>query len=59
MRGGPKTELVLSQSERDQWRALTLGRKTAQEIALRARIVLACADGMDNKAVAARNRVTQ
>jgi transposase len=34
-------------------------RKTAQALALRARIVLACADGMDNKTVAAKQRVTQ
>ena len=37
--------------------ALTLRRKTAQALALRARIVLACADGVDDKAVAARQRV--
>ena len=59
MRGRPKAELVLSHSEREQLQALTLRRKTAQAVALRARIVLACADGMDNKAVAARQRVTQ
>jgi transposase len=34
-------------------------RKTAQALALRARIVLACADGIDNKAVAAKLQVTQ
>ncbi|MDX6008736.1 IS630 family transposase [Cupriavidus necator] len=34
-------------------------RKTAQALALRARIVLACADGIDNKTVAAKQRVTQ
>ena len=58
MRGRPKAELVLSESEREQLMALTLRRKTAQALALRARIVLACADGVDNKAVAARQRVT-
>jgi transposase len=58
MRGRPKAQLVLSESEREQLVALTLRRKTAQALALRARIVLACADGMDNKAVAARQRVT-
>ena len=52
-------ELVLSQVERDELMALTLRRKTAQALALRARIVLGCAEGMDNKAVAARQRVTQ
>ena len=59
MRGRPKAELVLSESEREQLVALTLRHKTAQALSLRARIVLACADGNDNKAVAARQRVTQ
>lgn len=58
MRGRPKSELVLSNAERAQLTALTLRRKTAQALALRARIVLGCADGMENKAVAARQRVT-
>jgi cystathionine beta-lyase family protein involved in aluminum resistance len=49
---------VLRGSGREQLNALTLRRKTAQALALRARIVLACADGMDNKVVAARQRVT-
>jgi transposase len=52
-------ELVLSQLEREELMALTLRRKTAQALALRARIVLGCADGLDNKLVAARQRVTQ
>ncbi|MEX3901561.1 helix-turn-helix domain-containing protein, partial [Paraburkholderia sp. BR10954] len=34
-------------------------RKTAQALALRARIVLACAEGTDNRTVAAKLRVTQ
>jgi len=58
MRGRPKAQLVLSESEREQLVALTLRRKTAQALALRARIVLACAQGIDNKVVAARQRVT-
>jgi transposase len=58
MRGRPKTELVLSAAEREQLTALTLRRKTAQALALRARIVLGCADGMENQAVAVRQRVT-
>ena len=53
MRGRPKAELVLSEAEREQLAALTLRRKTAQALALRARIVLACAEGADNKLVAA------
>jgi hypothetical protein len=47
----PKTELVLTQAERDELVALTLRRKTAQSLALRARIVLACADGQSNRQV--------
>ena len=58
MSGRPKTTLVLTEAEREQLKALTLRRKTAQALALRARIVLACADGQDNKVVAARQRVT-
>jgi transposase len=59
MRGRPKAELVLSEGEREELVALTLRRKTAQAMALRARIVLACAQGLDSKVVAARQRVTQ
>ncbi len=49
--------LVLSSSERSELTALTLRRKTAQALALRARIVLACAAGAQNKDVAADLRV--
>jgi transposase len=59
MSGRPKGELVLSEPEREDLQALTMRRKTAQALALRARIVLACADGMDNKTVAAKHRGTQ
>lgn len=59
MRGRPKAELVLSDAEREQLTALTLRRKTAQALALRARIVLACAAGQTNNAVAARQGVTK
>src|SRR5215469_6134863 len=58
MRGRPKAPLVLSEAEREQLTALTMQRKTAQALALRARIVLACAEGFDNKTVATRQRVT-
>ena len=58
MRGRPKAPLVLSEAERDQLTALTMRRKTAQALALRARIVLACAEGIDNKTVATSQRVT-
>jgi transposase len=52
-------QLVLSKAEREELEALTLRRKTAQALALRARIVLACADGQANTLVAARQRVTK
>jgi hypothetical protein len=39
-------------------KALVLRRKTAQDLALRACIVPACADGQDDKVVAASQRVT-
>lgn len=54
-----KGELVLTEAERLELEALTLRRKTAQAMALRARIVLACAEGLENKVVAARQRVSK
>jgi transposase len=45
--------LELSETERSQLRSLAGRRSTAQALALRARIVLACADGGQNKQVAA------
>jgi transposase len=53
-RGRPKPELTLTDDERQ---ALTTwaGRPTStQQLAQRSRIVLACAEGLDNTAVAAR-----
>ena len=58
MRGRPKAQLVLTEAEQAELKALTLRRKTAQALALRARIVLACAEGVENKLVASRHRVT-
>ena len=49
--------LVLSEAERSELTALTARRKTAQALALRARIVLGCAAGAENKDVAAHLRV--
>jgi FixJ family two-component response regulator len=55
--GRPKAELVLSTEERQVLERLTRRRKSAQAIALRARIVLACATGATNQAVAAELKV--
>jgi hypothetical protein len=46
--------LVLSDDERRTLASWSRRRSTAQGLALRARIVLACADGGSNTAVAAR-----
>ncbi|MFH5823114.1 IS630 family transposase [Georgenia sp. AZ-5] len=52
--GRPKAELVLSADERAQLVRWSRRAKSSQALALRARIVLACAEGLDNKTVAAR-----
>lgn len=51
-RGRPKAELVLTDDERGQLQRWSRRRKSSQALALRSRIVLACAAGADNKAVA-------
>ncbi len=50
-------ELVLSEAERGELTSLSVRRSTAQALALRARIVLSCAEGIQNKDVAARLQV--
>jgi transposase len=56
--GRPKAELILSDAERETLLGWSRRAKTAQALALRSRIVLACADGASNKEVAAGLRVT-
>jgi transposase len=51
--GRPKAGLVLTGAEREQLERWARRGKTSQVLALRAKIVLACAGGRDNKAVAA------
>ena len=46
--------LVLSDAERQTLQGWGQRRRTAQGLTLRARIVLACAEGRSNTAVAAR-----
>jgi hypothetical protein len=53
-RGRPKAPLVLSQDERQTLERWARRRTSAQAVALRARIVLACADGATNTAAAER-----
>jgi len=56
-RGRPTAPLVLTEDERLTLESLTSRRKTAQALALRARIVLACASGKKNKEVAVALKV--
>jgi len=51
--GRPKAVLTLTDDERAQLVSWSRRAKSAQALALRSRIVLACADGADNKSVAA------
>jgi transposase len=53
-RGRPKPPLVLTDEERQTLKRWSRRSKTAQALALRCKIVLACADGATNKAVAER-----
>jgi len=52
-RGRPKAVLELTEEERGQLQRWSRRRKSSQALALRSRIVLACASGADNKTVAA------
>ena len=57
--GRPKTELTLTPEEREQLVRWERRRKSSQALALRSRIVLACAEGHSNKDVAALCGVSQ
>ena len=52
--GRPKATLVLSAEQRVELERLARRRNTAQALALRARIILACAEGGHNTQVAQR-----
>jgi transposase/DNA-binding CsgD family transcriptional regulator/transcriptional regulator with XRE-family HTH domain len=53
-RGRPRTGLVLSDDERETLQRWSRRAKSAQALALRCRIVLACADGLSNVDIADR-----
>jgi len=55
--GRPKTPLVLSEAERVTLESLAHRSRTSPQVARRARIVLACAGGVDNKTVARKLRL--
>src|ERR1035437_302664 len=52
--GRPKTVLTLTDQEREQLVRWSRRAKSSQALALRSKIVLACAKGTDNKGVAAQ-----
>jgi transposase len=57
--GRPKAELVLTGDERAQLLRWARRARSSQALALRARIVLACAEGVNNKQVAADLRCSE
>src|SRR6516162_10058502 len=57
-KGRRKAELILTDDERQTLKTWASRPKSTQQLAQRARIVLACADGLDNKDVAAKLGVT-
>jgi len=59
MRGRSAPGLAVSEAERSELTSLAARRNTAQALALRARIVLNCAEGEQNKVVAARLGVSE
>lgn len=59
MARGRLATLVLTETERSELASLAARRNTARALALRARIVLACAEGKQSGKVAARLRVDQ
>jgi len=56
--GRPKVALILTDEERVRLDSLAHRSRTAPQVARRARIILACAEGHDNKAVAKRLRMS-
>jgi transposase len=54
--GRPKQPLSLTEEERDRLQSLAHRARSQSLVARRARVVLACAEGLDNKAVAKKLR---
>ena len=56
--GRPKAELGLSETERERLESMARRARSAPHLARRARIILKCAEGVDNRTVAHKLRVT-
>ena len=54
--GRPKQPLILTEEEQDRLQSLAHRARSHALLARRARVVLACAEGLDNKAVAKKLR---
>lgn len=57
--GRPKQPLVLTDEERDRLQSLAHRARSQSLLARRARVVLACAEGLDNQAVAKKLRCSK
>ena len=56
--GRPKQALILTDDERDRLQSLAHRARSQPALARRARVVLACAQGLDNKTVARKMRTS-
>lgn len=56
--GRPKAELIVTDEERDELKRLTRRWRTNRHVALRAKIILRCATGLTNQAVAKQVRTS-
>ena len=56
--GRPKQPLILTEEEHDRLQSLTHRARSQPLLARRARVVLACAEGLDNKTVARKLRTS-
>src|SRR5712692_4373026 len=54
--GRPKQPLILTEEEQDRLESLAHRARSQSLLARRARVVLACGEGLDNKAVAKKLR---
>ena len=56
--GRPKLPLILTEEEQDRLQSLAHRARSQPLLARRARVVLACAEGLDNKTVARKLRTS-
>ena len=56
--GRPKKPLEITEEDRDKLKMIALRPKSAQAMAMRARIVLSCGQGMSNFVVAGKLHIT-